>query len=84
MKELHNNKWKSHIPILYEKYKNEHNLTEEKKTEKKVLHWKVLGNMLSTVILFGLVFLSIIGTITLLTPEMKSLLIETVRTGIGG
>lgn len=83
MKAFHNNKLENHIPILYEKYKNEHNLTEEKKTEKIIPQWRALGNMLTTVILFGLVILSIIGTITLLTPEMKSLLIETVRTGIG-
>lgn len=76
-----------HTPILYEKYKREHNLIEESQEEKHIKKstrpWKVVGNLLATAILIGLIFLSIIGTITLTTPEMKSLLIEMVQVSIG-
>lgn len=65
--------------ILYEKYKYDHHLNtyEESAASKekvKIPLAKRLCNMLATCILIGMIFLSAIGVITLMNPQMRAML----------
>lgn len=65
--------------ILYEKYKHDHHLNqgEERVTSKeagKMSLNKRLWNLLATCILIGMIFLSAIGVITLINPQMRAML----------
>lgn len=74
------NKKKEKAPILYEKFKKE---KEDKpleypkpETKKNVL--KILGDMLIIFILMGMIFLSAIGTVTLINPVLKNIIWECI------
>lgn len=67
--------------ILYEKYKYEHHLSgtgdkpeNMKKSGPSVM--KRIGNMFMCFILTGMIFLSGIGIIALLQPQMRMMLLE--------
>lgn len=64
--------------ILYEKYKYEHHLGEvnDKPAETKPSVMRRVGNLLICVILTGMIILSAIGTIALVHPQMRMLLMN--------
>lgn len=64
--------------ILYEKYKYEHHLggADDKQVKTKPSVMKRMGNLLICIILTGMIILSAIGTITLLHPQMRMLLMN--------
>lgn len=70
-------KEKEKNPILYEKYKREHHLNEDSDSldfESSETKKKVIGNIrhaITVIILVIMIFLSAIGTITLLNEELR-------------
>lgn len=69
-------KEESGTPILYEKYKLEHEETPKKCEEvrqKKSLSKRMVNPVLTSILL-GMAFLSIIGSITLIQPQMRDML----------
>lgn len=70
-------KEKEKNPILYEKYKREHHLNEDSDsldfessaTKKKVIG--IIRHVITMIILVIMIFLSAIGTITLLNEELR-------------
>lgn len=70
-------------PILYEKYKRDHNLNKPTQSEMESAKTRqslarTIGNMITLSILMVMIFLSAIGVITLLHPEMKMILYEMI------
>ena len=72
------NKKEEKAPILYEKFKKE---KEDKpleypksKPKKNIL--KILVDMLIIFILMGMIFLSVIGTMTLINPIQRNIFVE--------
>lgn len=67
-------------PILYEKYKKgkEEKPLEYPETKPKKSIFKVLGDMLVILILMAMIFLSVIGTMTLINPVLRNILLEWV------
>lgn len=66
--------------ILYEKYKQMHQKKQETYalTVPQKRSQKTLGDVFSVLILIGMAGLSIIGTLTLLNPQMRCLLLEMI------
>ena len=67
-------------PILYEKFKQN---TEEKtlkypETKPKKSIFKILGDMLVILILMTMIFLSVIGTMTLVNPVLRNVFMECI------
>lgn len=80
------NKEKEKPPILYEKYKRKHpepgSIPAVKEGKAGGGFFKTAGNLVISAILLFMTALSAAGTITLLTPEMRQMLMDVIRRGI--
>ena len=80
MKSKKKTKTKERQLILYEKYKQMHQKKQETyalAVPKKRSH-KTFGDVLAVFILSGMAGLSIIGTVALLNPQTRDLLLEMI------
>ncbi len=74
-------KKKEYKPILYEKYKAEHEgegHTGGAEEKRKTSLSRKLGNLVLTVILLFMIILSTVGVVTLMNPVMRTLLINII------
>lgn len=74
--------------ILYQKYRHEHHLDSsmvqtESKTPPKTPAVRVM-NVAVMLILAAMIFLSAVGLVTLMDPQMRQMLVETVETRAAG
>ena len=67
-------------PILYEKFKQntEEKLLKYPETKSKKSIFKILGDMLVILILMTMIFLSVIGTMTLVNPVLRNVFMECI------
>lgn len=75
-------KAKENNPILYEKYKRDHHLNEEndvvKSRESKEKVIGIIRHAITMIILVIMIFLSAIGTITILNEELRESCLELI------
>lgn len=81
---------KKHPPrlILYQKYRHDHHLDSpaaqtESKNPPEMPAVRIM-NVAVTLILAAMIFLSAVGLVTLMDPQMRQMLLETVETRAAG